>query len=234
MSKKPLPLWLLEAPLIVLTALIIIPIVIRLFEVFGLSRENSIILSMLFQQFSFLIGTLYLKKKYPIYPEDILESKLDWKAFWRSLLWLPAILLISILGTTLSTQLFAPLLGPEKLQSILVQETTRVSVWSLNSWRLVLAGFIVCLVGPVSEELFFRGFFFSRVTHTYSKRAGYILTSLFFALPHFYLINSIPIFLLSLILCYMALNENIWAAVGAHVFFNTTVFINMLLHSGVS
>jgi membrane protease YdiL (CAAX protease family) len=223
----------MEAPLLVLFVLVLLPLALKSLGVFGLSQENIIILAMVLQQVGFLLGTFILKKRHPVHPTDILDTRFEWKAFWRSLLWVPAIVLINVLGIVLSTQLFTPLLGADRLQSILLQETSRVNIFLLSSWRLVVATIMVCVVGPISEELFFRGFFLSRAVHTYSQIVGYLLTSLFFVLPHLYLINSIPIFLLSLVLCYIALNENLWAAVGAHVFFNTVVFLNVLLRAGV-
>ena len=109
-----------------------------------------------------------------------------------------------------------------------------MNILFLDSWRLLVVALVICFLGPLSEEMFFRGFFFSRMLATYSPKIAYLVTSLFFALPHFYLVNFLPIFLLSLILCFLARKEGLWAAVGAHVFFNTTVFIIMFLQVSFS
>lgn len=231
--KKP-SLWLLEAPLILFLALVVLPLIIRGFELLGLAKKDGLLLSFLLQQASFIVGTIYLKNKYPLYSEEEVSFKPNWRHFWKSLLWLPAIILLSILGTSISAEILTPILGPERLQSLLFQESSRINILFLDSWRFFVVALVICLIGPLSEEMFFRGFFFSRMSATYSPKIAYLVTSLFFALPHFYLVNFLPIFLLSLILCFLARNEGLWAAVGAHVFFNTTVFIIMFLQVSFS
>lgn len=224
-------MWLIEAPIILINAVFILPLIVTTLELVGISKECSTILSFLSQQLALIIGTIYLKNKYPLFPKESIVFKPDWPRFWKSLLWLPAILLLSLVGTSISTQVLAPLFGPDKIQSLLAKESSRINLMFFDSWRFLISFIFVCIIGPFSEEVFFRGFFLSRMSATYSPKVAYFITSIFFALPHFYLINFFPIFLLSLMLCYIARHEGLWGAIGAHIFFNTLVFINMVLNS---
>lgn len=229
MAKKSPPSWLLEAPLVLIVSLFGLPFVAKGIGYLGLKREYVILLSFILQQGGFILGTIYLKNKYPLYPDETIVFKPNWHQFFRSLLWLPAIFLLSIFAINISTQILTPIVGPEKLERILLRETTRVDLVLLESLGVFVSALLVCVVGPISEEFFFRGFFFSRMCATYSLKTAYLITSLFFALPHFYVINFLPIFLLSLVLCYIAQHEGLWGAIGAHVFFNSLVFISMIL-----
>lgn len=229
MTKKPLPFWLLEAPIILFLSLVILPLLAKgLGTSWGLSNNSVITISFTLQQLSLILGTIYLKNKYPLYPEEPVELKPNWRQFWRSLFWLPAIILINILAAGLATKLLTPILGVEKIQSLLVKETSRADILLLDSWGLIISILFICVIGPLSEELFFRGFFFSRMSAYYSPQAAYIVTSLFFAFPHFYLVNFLPIVLLSFVLCYIARHDGLWGAIGAHVFYNTVVLFNLI------
>lgn len=79
--KKSLPSWLMEAPLLVLFVLVLLPLALKSLGVFGLSQENIIILAMVLQQVGFLLGTFILKKRHPVHPTDILDTRFEWKAF---------------------------------------------------------------------------------------------------------------------------------------------------------
>ena len=115
-----------------------------------------------------LLGTFILKKRHPVHPTDILDTRFEWKAFGGVFVG-SCDCSYQCIGNRSSTQLFTPLLGADRLQSILLQETSRVNIFLLSSWRLVVATIMVCVVGPISEELFFRDFSCLGCTHLFAN-----------------------------------------------------------------
>jgi membrane protease YdiL (CAAX protease family) len=121
--------------------------------------------------FALLLAVLYL----------LVAWRYD-QPFWRSLGWsLPvrgawwcvlAGPLLAIAGSALAVLLRAPEM-PDPIKDLM---TDRVS-------RVIVMVFVVSL-GPIYEELFFRGFLFPLLARTFGAIAGIFLTALPFALLH--------------------------------------------------
>lgn len=83
----------------------------------------------------------------------------------------------------------------------------------------------VILLGPIAEELFFRGFIYKITRNKYSPLISTMLISLVFSLAHQAFYNVFGLFLLSTALCYLyEKTQNIATAVVFHATHN---FINI-------
>jgi membrane protease YdiL (CAAX protease family) len=95
-------------------------------------------------------------------------------------------------------------------------------------FSLLLCGQIIIL-GPVAEELFFRGFIYRLVRKKYSSVAAAVLTSIFFVLPHGTPQYFLPLLVISLCLCYLyEKTQNITLPIIFHSIFNSTSLITLL------
>jgi uncharacterized protein len=121
--------------------------------------------------FALLLAVLYL----------LVAWRYD-KPFWRSLGWsLPvrgawwcvlAGPLLAVAGSVLAIALRAPEV-PDPIKDLITNRTS-----------LVIVMIFAVALGPVYEELFFRGFLFPLLARTFGAAAGIFLTALPFALLH--------------------------------------------------
>jgi len=70
-------------------------------------------------------------------------------------------------------------------------------------WLLIYSTLTVVLLGPIVEEVFFRGFAYNALKKKWGRSCAMILTSVVFAALHGNLIGFLPITLLGLLLVYM-------------------------------
>ncbi|MCQ9205288.1 MAG: CPBP family intramembrane metalloprotease [Omnitrophica bacterium] len=80
-----------------------------------------------------------------------------------------------------------------------------IEIFFLLKNKILLSTLIiqVVLLGPIAEELFFRGFIYKLTKNKYSFLVSAGLTSIFFSLIHRVPYNILPLFVLSLALCYV-------------------------------
>lgn len=89
---------------------------------------------------------------------------------------------------------------------------------------LVLACQVIFL-GPVAEELLFRGFIYKIARKKFSFRCSCLLVSLLFALIHRVPHNILPLFIISLALCYLyEKTQNILVPIIFHSLHNSISF----------
>ncbi|MCD6496777.1 MAG: CPBP family intramembrane metalloprotease [Deltaproteobacteria bacterium] len=90
------------------------------------------------------------------------------------------------------------------------------------SWFAVsIMALAVSAGAPLSEELFFRGFAFSGMKRLYGSGIAAFSVSFLFAVVHLSWSAMAPIFLLSLVLCYLVGRaDSIWPSVAAHMTYN--------------
>jgi membrane protease YdiL (CAAX protease family) len=122
---------------------------------------------------------------------------------------------------------------PHPLVEVFMKEEL-FPAWTLG-YSLVLA----CVVGPVVEEIFFRGFFYPALKKYWGAGWAMALTAALFAGVHENLFSFVPIFFLGLVLCYLyEQRKSLTAAISLHIVHNTafiTYFFlmkNVLLESG--
>jgi len=87
------------------------------------------------------------------------------------------------------------------------------------------------LIGPIIEELMFRGYIYNTLKKKYSIKKSCIITSILFAASHFNFIQLVYTFLFSLVLIYVFEKyKNIKYPIFMHMASNlTTTFITMFI-----
>lgn len=96
--------------------------------------------------------------------------------------------------------------------------------------ELVFAGIIVILIGPIIEEIFFRGFFLRTLSNKIGLIWSSIVTAALFAISHTQWQTIIPVFILGLIINQLVIkNKSIWPAIVFHVINNAIAFLVQIL-----
>jgi len=91
--------------------------------------------------------------------------------------------------------------------------------------NLVVAGIIAIVIGPIVEEIFFRGFLLRSLSNQWGIITANISTAAIFALFHMQLQSIIPIFILGLIINKIVIDsKSIVPAIAFHVFNNAVAF----------
>jgi len=98
-----------------------------------------------------------------------------------------------------------------------------------RSSLLMLMPWLV-LIGPVSEEVFFRGYVFRRLFSSAGPRAAYLVSALLFALIHWHPVGFPMYMLIGLVFCWVYQRTgSLWAPVFGHVIYNALVVTMPLL-----
>jgi sodium transport system permease protein len=99
------------------------------------------------------------------------------------------------------------------LQEQLQKKTSSVSFASLF--------LLIALIGPICEELAFRGFILSGLRHLGRKRMAILISSLFFGLAHFLMQQSVSAVVWGVVIGYVAVQSgSLLAAIAYHVVHN--------------
>lgn len=134
------------------------------------------------------------------------------------------IFIVTTLGITLLFTIVTVLLHAA-LKTIDISLTTNNYGLQDNFVFNSLLILLVCIVGPISEELIFRGIILSSLKR-FGTTFAVLTTSLLFALIHRNFIQGIPTFFLSLFLCYIVLKTNsIYSGIAIHIINNTFAMI---------
>ena len=89
---------------------------------------------------------------------------------------------------------------------------------SLSGWLFL---FYVCLIGPIFEEVLFRGVIL-RTLNRYNRYFAIIASALIFGLFHLYLEQGAHAFILGLVLAYVSLKtDSLMTCILLHIFHNT-------------
>ena len=92
-----------------------------------------------------------------------------------------------------------------------------------RSALLVLMPWLV-LVGPVSEEVFFRGYVFRRLFSSSGPGAAYLVSALLFAVIHWHPVGFPMYAVIGLVFCWVYRKTGtLWAPVFGHVIYNALV-----------
>ncbi|MBU0693529.1 MAG: CPBP family intramembrane metalloprotease [Candidatus Omnitrophica bacterium] len=190
---------------------------------------------------SFVLGNLtytFWKKAdfmIPIINNLILEAAVAiviLKYLKRSLNFSPKLQLLSLLKVytaMLPLILVSLLINNFLLEKMSVKPTLNpaIELFFLSKSKtlsLVLACQVIFL-GPVAEELLFRGFIYKIARKKFSFRCSCLLVSLLFALIHRVPHNILPLFIISLALCYLyEKTQNILVPIIFHSLHNSISF----------
>ena len=85
---------------------------------------------------------------------------------------------------------------------------------------------MVCFIGPLIEELFFRGFVYRALKERIGKAAAIITSAVFFAWLHMTLIGFFPILILGILLAYLyEKNGTLIPSITVHMIHNSVIVI---------
>jgi hypothetical protein len=109
---------------------------------------------------------------------------------------------------------------PHPLVEVFLEETKR------SPWLVIYSIFLASMIGPVFEEIFFRGFCYPIFKNRWGVGWAMILSSAFFALIHHSQFAFWPIFVLGLALAFLYEKRgSLLAPIALHILHNT-VFIS--------
>ena len=98
--------------------------------------------------------------------------------------------------------------------------------------HLILFIFTSVIVAPLYEELIFRGIIFPKLLENFSFNKSMLISSLIFAVLHLHVPALLPLFILSIVLCYLyVVTGTLWCCISLHALFNAvTVTIYLLIN----
>ncbi len=136
-------------------------------------------------------------------------------------LWVPGLAVIAMYGFTLGYTVVVKALGIDFLTP---RSTVPVEI-ARDNLGLAMAGVLACLVAPVAEEMFFRGFLLSGLMKWGFLPAALISGALF-TVAHLDIGSLIPFFTISLVMGWLYYWRGcLWDSIAFHFFFNTTSFL---------
>ncbi|MCL0102298.1 CPBP family intramembrane metalloprotease, partial [Dehalococcoidia bacterium] len=91
-------------------------------------------------------------------------------------------------------------------------------------WLRISGIFLVIIVAPITEEIFFRGFVFGGLNRNIGFVAATIVSAGLFALLHVHPMVYVPIFLIGLLLAWVyARSGSLWTSIHLHMAYNATI-----------
>ena len=136
---------------------------------------------------------------------------------------LPSFLMILFALISIS-MLFSYEPPPHPLIHIFLEEEKRAP------WLVVYALLVACVLAPVVEEIFFRGFMYGALRKKWGAGWATVITSAFFAYIHNNWFAFLPIFFLSCVLCYLyEKRKTLITPVVLHVIHNSAFIFYFLL-----
>ncbi|MBI3999112.1 MAG: CPBP family intramembrane metalloprotease [Candidatus Omnitrophica bacterium] len=117
---------------------------------------------------------------------------------------------------------------PHPLVEVLLKEKV------LSPWTLVASIMVACVVGPIVEEIFFRGFFYPALRKYLGVGWTILGTAVLFAVVHENIFSFVPIFFLGVVLCYLyEKRSNLLACITLHLVHNTAFITYFFLMKSV-
>jgi membrane protease YdiL (CAAX protease family) len=100
---------------------------------------------------------------------------------------------------------------------------------------LVLTSFLIVLLGPITEEVFFRGFLYSALRKTLGIASAVIISGFLFSFLHINLLGFIPILVLGTFLAYMREKTgSLIPCITIHIVHNSAIALMMFFIRGVT
>jgi membrane protease YdiL (CAAX protease family) len=99
---------------------------------------------------------------------------------------------VAVLGVIVGPEQAMTLAEAEHLSDPILPLATTLAGPASIAWLF----FLLCVVVPIGEEIFFRGFVYGGLRARWGVPAALIVSTVFFAAVHFQLVHGFPIFLL--------------------------------------
>lgn len=221
MSQPPWPLW--EVLVVLILSVLISALPLRLM---GQGRPLGLsLISFLLQSAGFFLLPLYdvcLRRRLP--GTSLGFGPHQWGACLR--IGLPAGVILYTLNILASLLVNAIL--PERL--IKTQEVLTMLYMSKGFMELLLTALLICLIGPLAEEMLFRAFLWPPLRAMVGRKWGLLLSGLLFAGIHFNLAAFLPLLVGGIGFAWLYDRYgSIYINTIAHVVWNSVAFILFLL-----
>ena len=123
-------------------------------------------------------------------------------------------------------------IGYEALLEKLGWGTSSDSIYSTltpNNTGIAFFAILACIVAPLAEETFFRGFLFQGVRKRLNFAWAAIISAAIFAIAHLSPSGLVPIFILGLMLAWLFnKTKSIWPCIIVHCAYNSIAVISMI------
>ncbi|PIQ86335.1 MAG: hypothetical protein COV74_05115 [Candidatus Omnitrophica bacterium CG11_big_fil_rev_8_21_14_0_20_45_26] len=129
-------------------------------------------------------------------PPHVNAAKECWVGVQAYFAVIPSFLMMMLLLVVV-TNFFHWSPDPHPLVGIFIEEETKAP------WLVTYSWVLACFIGPVIEEVFFRGFVYPVFKKHWGIRWGMVLSAAFFALIHGNWFAFFPVFFLGMVLCYL-------------------------------
>lgn len=87
----------------------------------------------------------------------------------------------------------------------------------------------ICILAPIMEEILMRGFILNGLSLSYGKVIALLVSSLFFALLHFNMVQTLSAFICGIVLGLLYMNTNsILCCIIAHCGYNLISYVTMI------
>lgn len=128
-----------------------------------------------------------------------------------------------------SLRVFTTLLGAETAQTLFDAELQRAApLVSGGTLRLIVVFFLLAVITPIAEELFFRGYVYRSFRHHWGVPLSVVFSALVFSAFHFYLVQAVPIFVAGLLFALLyERTGTLLAPIVAHGAVNAVVVLVM-------
>ena len=95
---------------------------------------------------------------------------------------------------------------------------------------LILVAFLISLLGPIIEEIFFRGFLYSALRKSIGVFWAILLSAFLFSILHTNILGFLPIMALGLFLAYLREKTNsLMPSIAVHIFHNSALAVMMFI-----
>lgn len=144
--------------------------------------------------------------------------------FWLGIKQGMALFVFVIVTGTLITALYPVEIKPQPIAEVF---------GTARGWRgIMLSFFVASLAAPVSEEIYFRGFFYPALRKTMGRIPALLLAGSFFGLLHFDLLRFIPIALTGVWLTVLyEKTGSLYTSIIAHSTWNTLMTVMIIFVS---
>ncbi|MCD4670519.1 MAG: CPBP family intramembrane metalloprotease [Actinomycetia bacterium] len=141
------------------------------------------------------------------------------KTLWYTLISMIAIFIISFLYVIIMSSVLGIEAPPSKIEILIMNRSVS------NTVLLIVVSFI----GPIIEEVFFRGFLYSAFKKNCGILPALFLSSILFSLVHLQVYSFIPLFIIGWILAYIfEKTKSLFPAIFLHAAYNLILILILL------
>lgn len=190
-------------------------------SVFNISDKGKLFLNLALSEALIIFLVLYFassKGKINLKTLGINFTKFFKNVFFSVSRYIAAIpvLVLSLLATIFVVKFFNYEPEPQEILKIFFKENNAAALWYLTIFTI--------FIGPVVEEIFFRGFLYPAAKKNLGPVLGVILTSVLFAGLHGNFAAFLPIFVLGLLLIYVyEKTGSLISSITVHVLHNSAM-----------